>query len=63
MEASTMMKLSMVKSPSKTLLEDIFSDFEKKIASISSKLMRKMGYDGPGIGKEGEGILIPIVAK
>jgi len=43
-EASTMTKEKMVNSPPNT-----FGDFEKKTRGISSKIMRKMGYDGQGI--------------
>jgi hypothetical protein len=57
-EASTMTNKNMVNSPSNTL-----GDFEKNTRVISSNIMRKMGYDGQGLGKEGKGILIPIVAQ
>jgi hypothetical protein len=56
-EASTMTEENMVNSPSNT-----FGDFEKHTRGISSNIMRQMGYDGHGLGKNVQGILIPIVA-
>jgi hypothetical protein len=57
-EASTITEENMVNSPSNTL-----GDFENHSRGIGSKIMRKMGYDGQGIGKEGQGIFIPIVSQ
>jgi hypothetical protein len=57
-ESSTMTNKNMVNSPSNTL-----ADFEKNTRVISSNIMRKMGCDGQGLGKEGKGIFIPIVAQ
>jgi hypothetical protein len=37
-------------------------EFENHIRGIGSKLLRKMGYYGKGIGKTRQGILGPIVA-
>jgi hypothetical protein len=48
---NTMKEESMVKSPSKNLSQETFGDFEKHTRDIGSNLMRKMGYDGKGIGK------------
>jgi hypothetical protein len=46
-KASTTTKENVVNSPFNTL-----GDFEKKTKGNGSKLMRKMGFDGQGIGKE-----------
>jgi hypothetical protein len=54
-----MTKTNMINSPSK----ETFDDFEKHTRGISSKLMRKMGYDGKGPGKEVQGIMISIVSQ
>jgi hypothetical protein len=51
----------MVKSSSKILSQEFFGDFENHTRGINSKFMRKMGYDGQGIGRECQGIVIPIV--
>jgi hypothetical protein len=61
-EASTTTKTSMVSSPL-GILQENFVDFERNITCISSKLLREMSYDGQGIGKRSQGIIIPIVAK
>jgi hypothetical protein len=53
----------MINSLSKTLSQETFGDFEKNTRGIGSKIMRKMGYDGQGILKESQWILIPIVAQ
>jgi hypothetical protein len=62
-EANAMTTSSMVNSPSKTLSQETFDDFENHSRGIDSKFMKQMGYDGQGIGKEGQGIQIPIVAQ
>jgi hypothetical protein len=54
---------SLTKSPSKTLPQDIFGDFENLTRGIGSRFMRKMGYDGHGMGRKGKGILIPFVSQ
>jgi hypothetical protein len=61
MKSSTMTDSSMVKSPSKALPQGTFGDFEKHTRGIDSNIMRQMGYDDEGLGKEGQGVLIPIV--
>jgi hypothetical protein len=63
LEDSTMMKENMLISPPNTLFQETFHEFEKHTRGIGSNLMRKMGYDGQGISKEGQGIVIPIVAQ
>jgi hypothetical protein len=62
MEANIVIESSMVNSPSKILPQETFGDFEKHTRAISSKLMRQMGYDGQWLGKECQGIVIPIVS-
>ena len=62
-KSRTMMELILVNSPSKTLPQDIFNDFEKYTTGISSKFMRQMGYASEEIGNEGQGIMMPIVAQ
>jgi len=62
-EASTMTMSNMVNSPSNTLSQETFGDFEKNTRGIGSKIMRQMGYDDQGIVKDGQGILLPIVAQ
>jgi hypothetical protein len=56
-----MMESILLNSPSKTLHQDTFGDFEKHTRGIRSKLMRKMGDDV--LGKEGKWIMIPIVPQ
>jgi hypothetical protein len=62
-EANPMMESSLVNSPLKTLPQETFGDFEKHTRGINTKLMRKMDYDGQGLGKECQGNSIPIVAQ
>jgi hypothetical protein len=62
-ESNTMIEEIMVNSPSNMLSQETFGVFENHTIGIGSKIMRKMVYDGQGIGKEIQGILIPIVAQ
>jgi tuftelin-interacting protein 11 len=63
MEANTMMTVKHGKLTFQDPSSRDLGDFEKHTRGIGSKLMRQMGYDGQGLGKEGQGILIPIVAQ
>ena len=53
----------MVNSPSKILPQETFGEFENHTKGISSNIMIQMGYDGKGIGKEGQVIFILIVSQ
>lgn len=43
--------------------DDEFASFEKHTIGIGSKLLKKMGYQGKGLGIKGEGIINPIKAE
>lgn len=58
-----MMERSTVSSISISISQENFDDFIKNIKGIISKLMRKMVYDGQGIGKRSQGVIKSIVAK
>jgi len=58
----TMTETSLVRSPFVDISQEHLNEFEKYTMGIVSKLLRKMGYDGKGIGNSRHGILSPIVA-
>lgn len=61
-EANTVTKMNLVSSPSLDISQDHFGVFEKHTRGIGLRLLRRMGYNGQGIGKGNQGILSPIVA-
>jgi hypothetical protein len=60
-DASTMTGDTLVQSPSIEISQYNLDEFEKNTICIGSKLLKKMGYDGQGLGNRIQGILIPIV--
>lgn len=66
-EANTMIETSMVTSPfkefSQYVLEEPFGNFGKHNRGISSKLIRKMGYNGQGLCKRSHRIVNPTVTE
>jgi hypothetical protein len=56
-----MIEANLVSSPSIDTSQEHLNEFEKNTKDIISKLLKKMGYDGQGLGKRRQDILIPIV--
>jgi hypothetical protein len=61
-EASPMIKTSMVSSPS-NLSQEHFGDFDNHTRGIGSKLIKQMSCNGQELGKRSQGIINPIVAE
>jgi hypothetical protein len=57
-----MTETTLVSSPSIDISQDNIGEFKNHTRGISSKVLRKMCYNGQGIEKRRKGILIPIVA-
>jgi hypothetical protein len=58
---NTMIETTSISSPSFDFSPEHFGEFEKHTRGISSNILRKMGYDGHGLGKRRQGILCPTV--
>jgi len=43
--------------------DDDFSIFEDHTIGIGSKLLKRMGYEGKGLGVNGQGIVNPITVE
>jgi hypothetical protein len=57
-----MVESTLVRSPSINISLEKIGDFEKHTRGIGSMLLGKMSYDGQGIGKRRQRIIIPIVS-
>ena len=58
-----MTETPLVISPSINISQEHIGEFEKNARGIGSKILRKMGYNGQGLGKRRQGNSIPIVAR
>jgi hypothetical protein len=62
-KANNMTETTLVSSHSLDISQENFGEFENHTIGIGLKFLNQMGYDGKGIVKRKQGILIPIVAK